>query len=221
MKVNELLQSDLLDGIDDLVIEHLKSLMEDDGGGGDGPPEVPNLGEQPTPPTGYGGGWVRGGPFRPFSGGSKWFGELYSSVKQLAVASRMKNRLKQLGIKGIGVDRVESAYKSALFNTRDLLANPQKTAYHFPMWTTKTAKMPKIPVWREELAREFAMQLHEIITDKGEGPAWEVEYEVYGSNKEKPLYKKTRTVYAPTEKDAKAFAMKYLSRNILSVKKKD
>ena len=231
MKISELLQEeDLLEGFEDEVIALYTTLLEDEGGGEggfdtSGPPVVP-MGPQPTPPNGYGGGWVRGGPFRPFSGGGKWFGELYGSVKRLAVAKKIKDRLKQLGIKGIGVDRIDGAYKSALFNVRDLIKNPQKTAYHFPKWTTKVPKMPKIPVWREALAIEFAkelskMKLNEIITDKGKGPAWEVEYEVYGSNKEKPLYKKTRTIYAATEEDAKAYTMKYLSRNILNIKKKD
>jgi len=99
--------------------------------------------------------------------------------------------------------------------------NPQKTAYHFPQWTTKNT-MPKIPfkVWNEVLEDEmFDVLLSEIITDKGDGPAWEVEYAVYGNNKDKPLYSKKRTIYAPTEKDAKEFVEKRLSRNILSIKK--
>lgn len=64
------------------------------------------------------------------------------------------------------------------------------------------------------------MKLNEIITDKGEGPAWEVEYEIYGSNKAKPLYTKKRVVYAPSEKAAKEFVYKHLSGSVLSVKPK-
>lgn len=129
----------------------------------DGPPEVPNLGIEPTPPKGPivtspTGGWGKG-PFNPYGGGHKWFGELYNTVKQYAVASRIADRLKQLGIKGSGVDRIANARNSALMATRDLLTNPRATAYRIPVWTTKKPPKVAIKIWNEEFAKAFRKEL--------------------------------------------------------------
>ena len=151
-------------------------LIEDDGtamppvGSGDGPPSVPDLGTEPTPPTGgviqppsAGGGWANGGPFRPYSGGAFWVNQLYASVKQLAVSSNILKRFKELGIKKSDQQRVKKAYGTALKNVRNLILNPQATAYHFPKWTTKnTFPKPVIKMWNEAFAKEFGKELAKI-----------------------------------------------------------
>ena len=135
----------------------------------DGPPSVPNLGTEPTPPSGSvlqppapGGGWARGGPFRPYSGGSHWASELLSSVRQLAIASNILKRFKVLGIPVPDQKRVKIAYGTALKNVRNLISNPQSTAYHFPMWTTKKPPKAMIKIWNEAFGEEFEKELKKL-----------------------------------------------------------
>jgi hypothetical protein len=50
---------------------------------------------------------------------------------------------------------------------------------------------------------------------------WDVEYRIYGSNREMPLSTKTRTVTAPSEEEARKLVQKFFSHNIVSVTRKD
>lgn len=172
MLVRELLQPKVeLTGLNQQVYEELLPLflLNEDGEVGEpagdtsGPPEVPNLGTEPTPPTNpVGQGWYRPGPFRPNGSGmngNHWFNELYRSLKTLAVASNISKRLKELGIKGEGVKRIQLAQKVAAKHVKLLLTNPGATAYRIPVWTTATPPKAVIKTWNEEYAKEFARQL--------------------------------------------------------------
>jgi hypothetical protein len=88
--------------------------------------------------------------------------QLYASSLNYAIATRMLGRFKELGIKGVGVDRVKQAQKSALQSTKQLMTNPMSVASRIPKWTT--APMPKavIKKWNEELSREFAKEISKI-----------------------------------------------------------
>lgn len=182
----------------------------------DAPPDVT------TPPDG---GWHRPGPFRPGGGmnGNHWFNQLYSTLKNLMIATNISKRLKELGIKGEGAKRVKLAQKIAAKHVKLLLMNPGATAYRIPVWTTAKPPRPVIKMWNEAFATEFARQLSllEVITDDPlAGPAWEIEYEIYGTNKEVPLDKKKRTIVAKTEADAKKAFQKLIGGRIVSIKKK-
>lgn len=63
------------------------------------------------------------------------------------------------------------------------------------------------------------MKLFEIVTDANydNKPGWRVSYSIHGSNKDVPLYIKSRIVYADTEEAAIEFCKKYLSHNIISI----
>ena len=176
MKIQELLSvpKPLLEGqilaIYEDLLPHL-FISEEDGGGGDGgspgdggtPPDV-TPDPPPVQPPG-GGGWYRPGPFRPGGmgmNGNHWFNQLYMTLKNLAVASNIAKRLKELGIKGDGVKRIRLAQKTAAKHVKLLLSNPGATAYRIPVWTI--AKPPKqvIKMWNEAFAREFAKELSKI-----------------------------------------------------------
>ena len=175
MKVNELLQAPtpLLEGklldVYNVLLPHLLIQEEGEGGGdsspGDGgtPPDV-TPSEPPVQPPG-GGGWYRPGPFRPGGmglNGNHWFNQLYSTLKNLVVASNILKRLKELGIKGDGANRVKMAAKTAAKHVKLLLANPGATAYRIPVWTTAKPTSKAIRVWNEAFAREFEKELAKI-----------------------------------------------------------
>ena len=178
----------LLEGINLRVYEELLPffLLNEDGEGGDagggvgvpagdtsGPPQAPDLGVQPTPPTvpvvtpppltvPMGGGWYQPGPFRPNGSGmngNHWFNQLYSTLKSLAISSNISKRLKELGITGDGAARVRLAQKTAAKHVKLLLSNPGATAYRIPVWTTATPPKTVIKIWNEEYKKEFAKQL--------------------------------------------------------------
>lgn len=131
------------------------------------PPQVPDLGTQPTPPSvPVGQGWYRPGPFRPGGmgmNGNHWFNQLYSTLKTLAVASKISNRLKELGIKGEGAKRIRMAQKTAAKHVKLLLSNPGATAYRIPVWTTDKPPKVVIKTWNEEYSKAFAKELAKVI----------------------------------------------------------
>lgn len=141
-------------------------IVEEDGGGEGGggfdsgpPPTVPDGETEPAPtvppPIRGPGVWRPGGGFN----GNMWFNQLYNTLKIWAVSDRISKRLKQLGVKGIGVQRIQMAKKVAAKHVKLLLNNPGATAYKIPVWTTKAPPKPVIKIWNEEFAKAFAMEL--------------------------------------------------------------
>lgn len=181
MKVNELLNPApvevILEGKQIDVYESILPmlLIEDGEGGGDGggipsvgdstggagditgepvkPPEVPT-------PTNPNGGWGHG----PFTGGGgrHWFNELYNSVRNLVVLTKLSKRMKEIGIGKEGAKRVKLAAKIAAKNVKLLLSNPGATAYRIPQWTFDKPKTPVIKRWNEGFAYEFKKELSKI-----------------------------------------------------------
>ena len=164
-----LLEGKRLDVYNDLL-PHLLIKEEGEGGGGDGggdsspgdggtPPEVTPSPPPVTPPGTY--GWFRTG-YGVGPRGGLWFNQLYSTLKNLAVATNIMKRLKELGIKGDGASRVKMAAKTAAKHVKLLLANPGATAYRIPVWTTAKPTSKAIKVWNEAFAREFEKELAKI-----------------------------------------------------------
>lgn len=182
MKLDELLNPPLLlEGKRLAVYESLLPmlLIEDgDGGGGGGdsgpPPSVGDstggpgdiTGEpvQPpevvNPPTSNTGGWGRG-PLIGFGGG-RWFNELYNTVKNLVVLTKLSKRMKEIGIGKEGSKRVRNAAKKAAKSVQVLLSNPGATAYRIPQWTFDKPKTPVIKRWNEGFAYEFKKELAKL-----------------------------------------------------------
>lgn len=181
MKLDELLnRSTLLEGKRLAVYENILPmlLIEDgEGGGGDAggapPPSVgdstggsgditgepvqaPNV-PTTTSPTG---GWGRG-PLTGFGGG-RWFNELYNTVRNLVVLTRLSKRMKEIGIGKEGSKRVKLAAKVAAKNVKLLLSNPGATAYRIPQWTFDKPKTPVIKRWNEGFAYEFKKELAKL-----------------------------------------------------------
>jgi hypothetical protein len=187
MKLDEIVNPPLilLEGKRLAVYESILPLLlieDGDGGGGDGggdaggssgpPPSVGDstggsgdiTGEPvkspdvtPSTPTG---GWGRG-PLIGFGGG-RWFNELYNSVKNLMILSRLSKRLKDVGVSKQGTLRVQNAAKTAAKNVKLLLSNPGATAYRIPQWTFDKPKSPKIKRWNEGFAYEFKKELAKL-----------------------------------------------------------
>jgi hypothetical protein len=172
MLVQELLTAKpLLEGKNLEVYEALLPLLlisEEDGGDGgesspgDGgtPTDVPEI--PPVTPPPVGSGWYRPGPFRPGGmgmNGNHWIGQLYSTLKNLAITTNIAKRMKELGIKGEGAKRIKLAQKIAAKHVKLLLSNPGATAYRIPVWTTQSPPKPIIKMWNEAFALEFQKQL--------------------------------------------------------------
>lgn len=185
MKVNELIydkeSSPLLEGRRLDIYEALIPLLTiteengggDGGGGGEGGESSPGDGGTPkdvvpdpppvTPPGYY--GWFRTGPGMGPVYGGLWFNQLYSTVKNLTVATNILKRLKALNIKGEGAKRVKQAQKTAAKHVRLLLSNPGATAYRIPVWTTNKPPKQLLKVWNEAFALEFQKELNKIPTE--------------------------------------------------------
>ena len=128
-------------------------------------PDVPTStgsGAVNTPtPTGNTGGWGRG-PFTTGMGGNHWFNELYNTVRNLVVMTKLAKRMKEVGISNSGAKRVKMAAKVAAKNVRLLLSNPGATAYRIPQWTFDKPKTPMIKRWNEGFAYEFEQELAKL-----------------------------------------------------------
>jgi hypothetical protein len=94
-----------------------------------------------------------------FANGNMWLNQLYTSVKNYAIATRITDRMKELGVGGEGAKRVRNAAKSAANSVRSLLNNPGAVAYKIPTWTTVAPPKPVIPIWNEAFSREFAKEM--------------------------------------------------------------
>lgn len=104
--------------------------------------------------------------FRPGGTGMNvnfWFDQLHGSLLNLAIASNIQKRLKEIGVHGVGAKRVDKAVQSAAKATRYLLSNPGATAYKIPVWSTKnTLPKPVIKKWNEAFERAFRDELSRI-----------------------------------------------------------
>lgn len=185
MLVKELLGSPvrevLLEGRQLEVYEALLPLLlitEENGdfGGGDGGDTSLPDGTTPTevlapPPAEPAGTWFPRagviGVFRPGGTGmnaNRWINELYRTLKNLAVASNIKKRLKQLGVGGEGAKRVDQAIKTAAKQAKYLLSTPGilSTAYRIPVWTTGALPAPVIKKWNESFEQALKAELAKI-----------------------------------------------------------
>jgi len=180
MKLDELLNPPvaLLEGKRLAIYESILPMLlveEGEGGGGEGAPpsvgdstggsgditgepvQAPDVGNPPTNSTG---GWGRG-PLTGFGGG-RWFNELYNTVRNLVVLTKLSKRMKEIGIGKEGTKRVQAAAKTAAKNVRLLLSNPGATAYRIPQWTFDKPKTPVIKRWNEGFAYEFKKELAKL-----------------------------------------------------------
>lgn len=134
------------------------SVGDSTGGSGDitgEPVQAPNV-----PTTRPDGGWGRG-PLTGFGGG-RWFNELYNTVRNLVVLTKLSKRMKEIGIGKEGSKRVKTAAKVAAKNVKLLLSNPGATAYRIPQWTFDKPKTPVIKRWNEGFAHEFKKELAKL-----------------------------------------------------------
>ena len=171
MKIDELLSKPmpLLEGENlEIYSAILPLLLINEDGDGSGPalPTPPETQAGPGfvnyPP--YGGGWYGFGPLRPNT--RNWINQLYSTLRNLAIANNINKRLAELGIKGEAAKRVKLAAKVAAKHVKLLLSNPGATAYTIPVWTTVAPKATKIKMWNEAFASEFEKQLSTSLLEQ-------------------------------------------------------
>ena len=137
-------------------------LMEEDGGGGgdfgggdvpgngDGgvvtpPTEGPGDGTTPTPepttppvqPPG-GGAWFGG------FGGAMWFNTFIRQMRWLAASTNVKKRLKELGIKGDAINRIDNQIKMSKKHVNSLLSNPMQFNIKQFQYVTPSQKKSKL-----------------------------------------------------------------------------
>lgn len=135
MKVHELFEGVLTEAESaevDTVIDQFVDMLFEEGEaamGGD-----PSPTQAPTTPAGPGGPGAAGttGPTGPMNGGwgggnhfaSAWFATFAGQLMWLSSATRIKKRLKELGLNGEGARRMTNAVALANQNIGLLLANP-------------------------------------------------------------------------------------------------
>jgi hypothetical protein len=99
---------------------------------------------------------------------SHWFNELHRTLKNLAIASNINKRLKELGVKNAGAERVEGAVKTAAKQVKNLLSNPGDTAYKIPVWRFGSPPKPVIKKWNEAFELAFKAELAKINLNEGD-----------------------------------------------------
>ncbi len=135
MKVQELFEGVLTEAESaevDMVIDKLVDMIFEEGEAATGSDPSPT--QAPTEPAGPGGPGAGGttGPTGHMHGGwgggnrfaSAWFATFAGQLMWLTSATKIKKRLKQIGVKGEGARRLENAIKIANNNINLLLNNP-------------------------------------------------------------------------------------------------
>lgn len=143
-----------------LLIEQNGNGGGNGGGNGETGGEVPEVTPAPAPTQPLF-GWYRGGP-------QFWVYELHRTLKNLAVAANIQKRLKELGIKGPGAQRIDAAVANAGKAAKALLTSPGAVLRPIPVWTTKKPAKTTIKRWNEAFERAFAKELGKIDLSEGE-----------------------------------------------------
>ncbi len=139
----------LADSVIDQILEHFNvfdntPLFEEDGGGdismpGDDLPADSTTPDDTKPTTPSvappGGAWFGG------FGGSLWFNTFVRQMRWLVTSKNVKNRLKELGIKGDSIKRIDNQIKMASKHVDSLLSNPMQ--FHIKQFTYDSPKQQK------------------------------------------------------------------------------